>query len=85
MRALAADYAPDHIQVNSIVPGTMDTPMNAEELSDPEMRKKHIAMAPAGRRGVGDDISGMAVFLASDDPDYCVGGIYKVDGGLTAI
>ena len=85
MRAMAADYAPDHIRVNAIVPGTMDTPMNAEELSDPEMRKKYSAMAPAGRLGIGDDVSGMAVFLASDDSDYCVGGIYMVDGGLTAI
>lgn len=85
MRAMAADYAPEHIRVNAIVPGTMDTPMNAEELSDPEMRKKYIAMAPAGRLGVGDDISGMAVFLATDDSDYCVGGIFMVDGGLTAI
>ena len=85
MRAMAADYAPDHIRVNAIVPGTMDTPMNAEELSDPEMRKKYIAMAPAGRLGVGDDVSGMALFLAGDDSDYCVGGIYMVDGGLTAI
>jgi hypothetical protein len=38
-----------------------------------------------GCLGVGDDISGMAVFLATDDSDYCVGGIYMVDGGLTAI
>lgn len=85
MRAMAADYAPDHIRVNAIVPGTMDTPMNAEELSDPEIVKKYIAMAPAGRLGVGSDIAGMAVFLATDDADYCVGGIYMVDGGLTAI
>jgi NAD(P)-dependent dehydrogenase (short-subunit alcohol dehydrogenase family) len=85
MRAMAADYAPEHIRVNAIVPGTMDTPMNAEELSDPANRKKYIAMAPAGRLGVADDISGMAVFLATEDSDYCVGGIFMVDGGLTAI
>lgn len=85
MRAMAADYAPDRIRVNAIVPGTIDTPMNEEELADPEMRRKYIEMAPAGRLGVAEDIAGMAVYLASDESDYCVGGIYFVDGGLTAI
>jgi gluconate 5-dehydrogenase len=85
MRAVAADYASDHIRVNAIVPGNMDTPMNAEELSDSDMRKKYIAIAPAGRLGVGGDMSGMAVSLATDDSDYWLGGNYMVDGGLTAI
>jgi NAD(P)-dependent dehydrogenase (short-subunit alcohol dehydrogenase family) len=84
-RAMAADYAPDHIRVNAIVPGAMDTPMNAEEFSDPEARKKYTAITPAGRLGLADDVSGMAVFLATEDSDYCVGGIYMVDGGATAI
>jgi NAD(P)-dependent dehydrogenase (short-subunit alcohol dehydrogenase family) len=35
--------------------------------------------------GIADDLAGMAVFLASDDSDYCVGGVFTVDGGLTAI
>jgi len=84
-RAMAADYAPDHIRVNAIVPGAMDTPMNAEEFSDPEARKKYTAITPAGRLGLADDVSGMDVFLATEDSDYCVGGIYMVDGGATAI
>jgi NAD(P)-dependent dehydrogenase (short-subunit alcohol dehydrogenase family) len=85
MRAMAVDYSADRIRVNAIVPGTMDTPMNAEELTNPEMRRKFVEMAPAGRLGVAEDVEGMAVFLASDESDYCVGGIYFVDGGLTAI
>jgi NAD(P)-dependent dehydrogenase (short-subunit alcohol dehydrogenase family) len=84
MRAMAADYASEQIRVNAIVPGTMETSMTAEELSDPVLRAKLLAMAPAGRIGVAEDISGMALFLASADSAYCVGGIYPVDGGLTA-
>ncbi|MFN7997539.1 MAG: glucose 1-dehydrogenase [Bryobacteraceae bacterium] len=85
MRAMAADYAPHHIRVNAIIPGTIDTPMNAVELSDPEARRRYAEIAPARRLGTPQDLAGIAVFLASDDSDYCVGGIFTVDGGLTAV
>ena len=81
MRSMAVDYAPDRIRINAIVPGTMDTPMNAEEFSDPDARKKYAAKIPAGRLGVGDDIAGLATFLASDDAAFCMGGVYMADGG----
>lgn len=84
-RALAADYSRHHIRVNAIVPGTIDTPMNAAGLADEKMRQKLLAMAPCGRLGTGNDIAGLAVFLASDDAAYCVGGFYPADGGLMAI
>jgi NAD(P)-dependent dehydrogenase (short-subunit alcohol dehydrogenase family) len=85
MRAMAADYAPDHIRVTAIVPGTIDTPMNAVELSDPAARERYAEIAPARRLGTPQDLAGIASFLASDDSDYCVGGIFTVDGGLTAV
>jgi NAD(P)-dependent dehydrogenase (short-subunit alcohol dehydrogenase family) len=85
MRAMAADYAPHHIRVNAIVPGTIDTPMNAVELSDASVREHYAEITPARRLGTAEDLAGMAVFLASDESDYCVGGVFTVDGGLTAI
>jgi NAD(P)-dependent dehydrogenase (short-subunit alcohol dehydrogenase family) len=84
-RAMAADYAPDHIRVNAIVPGTIDTPMNAIELSDPKKRQHFAEIAPAGRLGTPEDLAGIALFLASEDSNYCIGGIFTVDGGLTAV
>ena len=84
-RAMAADYSRYHIRVNAIVPGCMDTPMNAARLADETMRQRRIAMTPYGRLGTGEDLAGLAVFLASDEADYCVGGFYAVDGGLMAI
>ncbi|MGO8791995.1 MAG: SDR family NAD(P)-dependent oxidoreductase [Terriglobia bacterium] len=84
-RAMAADYAPDHIRVNAIVPGTIDTPMNAPDFLIPGEREKWAAAAPLGRLGTGNDIAGMAAFLACDDADYCTGGFYMVDGGQTAV
>jgi len=85
MRAMAADYAPEHIRVNAIVPGTIDTPMNAAELSDAAVRARYAEIAPARRLGIPEDLAGIALFLASEDSDYCVGGIFTVDGGLTAV
>lgn len=85
MRAMAADYGPEHIRVNAIIPGTIDTPMNAVELSDPAARARYAELTPAKRLGTPEDLAGVALFLASDDSDYCVGGIFTVDGGLTAI
>jgi NAD(P)-dependent dehydrogenase (short-subunit alcohol dehydrogenase family) len=85
MRAMAADYAPEHIRVNAIIPGTIDTPMNAVELSDAVVRAHYAEITPARRLGTAEDIAGVAVFLASEDSDYCVGGIFTVDGGLTAV
>ena len=85
MRSMAADYAPNGIRVNAIIPGTIDTPMNAVELSDQEARVRYADITPARRLGKPEDLAGIAVFLASEDSNYCVGGIFTVDGGLTAI
>jgi len=84
-RVMAASYARDGIRVNSIVPGTMDTPMNAYILADPAVRERYRDAVPVGRLGTPEDIEGIALFLASDESSYCTGGLYMCDGGLTAV
>lgn len=84
-RVMAAAYARDGIRVNSIVPGTMDTPMNGYVLDDADSREKYREAVPLGRLGTPHDIEGIAVFLASDESAYCTGGLYMCDGGLTAV
>jgi NAD(P)-dependent dehydrogenase (short-subunit alcohol dehydrogenase family) len=81
MRSMAADYAPDGIRINAIIPGTLDTPMNAKEFSEPGARDKYIPRIPARRLGLASDIAGMATFLATDEASFCMGGVYFVDGG----
>ena len=81
MRSMAADYARDGIRINAIIPGTMDTPMNADEFSQPGARDQYIPRIPAGRLGVATDIAGMATFLATEEANFCIGGLYFVDGG----
>jgi NAD(P)-dependent dehydrogenase (short-subunit alcohol dehydrogenase family) len=84
-RVMAAAYARNNIRVNSIVPGTMDTPMNAYILADPAVREKYRDAVPVGRLGTPQDIEGIALFLASEESSYCTGGLYMCDGGLTAV
>jgi NAD(P)-dependent dehydrogenase (short-subunit alcohol dehydrogenase family) len=81
MRSMAADYAGDGIRINAIIPGTMDTPMNADQFSEPGARDKYIPKIPARRLGVATDIAGMATFLATEEASFCIGGQYFVDGG----
>lgn len=84
-RVTAVAYAQRNIRVNSIVPGTMDTPMNHSVLSNQESRDEYSRAVPLGRLGKPVDVEGLAVFLASDESAYCTGGIYMCDGGLTAV
>lgn len=85
VRPLAADYAREGIRVNAIVPGFMDTPMNAAVLATAEMRTIAAASVPVGRLGQPEDVVGLAVFLASDESAFCTGGFYAADGGLMAV
>lgn len=83
-KVMAIDYAQDGIRVNCIIPGTMDTPMNAKFFEDETVRQRFLARIPLGRLGSCEDITGLAVFLASDESRYCTGGVYLCDGGFTS-
>lgn len=84
-RVMAATYARNNIRVNSIVPGTMETPMNDYLLCDESKRMEYCEAIPLGRLGKPEDVEGLAVFLASDESSYCTGGLYMCDGGLAAV
>jgi len=84
-RVMAAAYAQNNIRVNSIAPGTMETPMNRHLLTDAATREKTRNTVPLGRIGQPEDVEGLAVFLASDESSFCTGGLYMCDGGLTAV
>jgi NAD(P)-dependent dehydrogenase (short-subunit alcohol dehydrogenase family) len=82
-RVLAIDYARDGIRVNSVVPGTIQTPLIEPLLTDPEMRTTLIEGTPMGRLGTPQDLAGIVVFLASDESRFATGATFVVDGGLT--
>ncbi len=78
-RAMALDLAPYGIRVNALVPGTIDTVgMSATARA---LRGENL---PLGRMGEPYDLTGAALFLASDDAEYITGAVLRVDGGMLA-
>ena len=86
-RAMAIDHAREGIRVNSVSPGTIDTPMTQNFVAaqeDPkETRKAFDEMHPIGRIGTIEEVANVFVFLASDQSSFVTGANYAVDGGLS--
>lgn len=86
-KAVAADYVKQGIRCNAIGPGTVDTPSLGDRINafaDPVQAKKDfIARQPMGRLGKVEDITGILVFLASDESQFATGNMYSIDGGMT--
>ena len=79
--AMALELAPFHIRVNAIAPGTIQTDMNREALSDPTMRAARLQTVPLGRLGVPEDLQGTVLYLASEAASYVTGCTILLDGG----
>lgn len=79
-KSLALEVATRGVTVNCISPGFIDTTMTAK-LND-DQRSKIIEKIPMGRMGVGDDISSLALFLASNESSYITGQNIHVNGGM---
>ena len=84
-KAMAVKLAPDRIRVNAIAPGPFDTSMLDHIKQDPAALARHNAQVPLGRPGAGDDVKGVAVFLASDAASFVTGATLRVDGGISAL
>jgi 2-deoxy-D-gluconate 3-dehydrogenase len=83
-KALAAAWARDNIQVNAVLPGWIDSELTIRARREvPGLHESVLARTPAKRWGVGDDLSGIAVFLASRGSDFVTGTAIPVDGGFS--
>ncbi len=85
-KSLAAAWAIDHIQVNAVLPGWIDTALTRmARQKDPTLYERVLARTPAGKWGDIDDLAGVAVFLASSASDFITGAAIPVDGGYSSL
>jgi NAD(P)-dependent dehydrogenase (short-subunit alcohol dehydrogenase family) len=88
-RTMALDHARDKIRVNSVSPGSVDTPMLrwAAELFEPDDPDGAVSawgkQHPLGRVAQTREIAQVVLFLASDDASFVTGANVVVDGGLS--
>jgi NAD(P)-dependent dehydrogenase (short-subunit alcohol dehydrogenase family) len=82
-KALAIEYAPQGITVNTIPPGFIDTPMarRAEARGDLPSIDAVAARTPVRRAGTPDDVAAACTFLCSDEAGYITGQALNVNGG----
>jgi 2-deoxy-D-gluconate 3-dehydrogenase len=84
-KSLAAAWAKDNIQVNSVLPGWIDTDLTRKARREIEgLNETVLARTPAGRWGNADDMAGIAVFLACAASDFITGTAIPVDGGYSS-
>ncbi len=84
-KGLAVSWAKDNIQVNSILPGWIDTGMTQRARGAVStLHERVVAGTPAGRWGEPDDLAGAAIFFCSRASDFVTGTALAVDGGFSS-
>jgi 3alpha(or 20beta)-hydroxysteroid dehydrogenase len=84
-KSAARELGEDGIRVNSIHPGGIITPLFMQDdiiAAKADSADALMKALPLGRMGKTKEVSGLVVYLASDDSSYCTGSEVLVDGGL---
>ena len=83
VQALAVEYGPKGLRVNSLLPGGTDTPMGRTVASSPEMEDFVKGLHGLKRIAEPEEIAKAALFLASDDASFVTGTAMLVEGGVS--
>lgn len=92
-KSMALDLAADNVRVNAICPGTILTPMVSaifERCSGrgdgtmEDLLAEEAALFPLGRLGTAEEVARLVYFLGTEQSSFCTGGLYPIDGGITA-
>ena len=82
-KVLAKELGEYNINVNTLAPGLIKTDFSKALWENDDTHNKIVKSIPQGKMGSPDDISGMALYLASEASDFVTGSIFTVDGGIT--
>jgi len=82
-QALAAEYGPQGVRVNAILPGAVDTPMYREVNNTAEQQTWLTNLHALKRVGTPEEIARSVLYLASDDSAFVTGTASLIDGGLS--
>lgn len=82
-KVLAREWGADGIRANVICPGLVDTKFSEALTGNEKILKMVLSKQALPQVAVPEDISGLALFLASSASSFLTGGIYTADGGYT--
>jgi NAD(P)-dependent dehydrogenase (short-subunit alcohol dehydrogenase family) len=82
-KVLALELGHARIQVNAIAPGIIKTRFSQVLWQTPQIADPVLKTLPLGRFGEPEDVSGLALYLASPASDYVTGAVFLVDGGMS--
>jgi NAD(P)-dependent dehydrogenase (short-subunit alcohol dehydrogenase family) len=83
-RILAIELAPDNIRVNALAPGLIQTKFSQVLWDTPQIHQAAVSKIPQGRIGQPEELTGVALYLASEASDFTTGATFVVDGGQLA-
>jgi len=78
---LAVELAPLNIQVNAIAPGFIKTKFSAAIWDNPALHEQVIGSIPQQRIATPDELTGIALYLASPSASFTTGATFVIDGG----
>ena len=81
-QVLAQEWAGDHINVNTVAPGMIRTPLTKEVYENNQIARDRAALVPWGRVGEPEDIANVIGFLLSPAAEYMTGQNILIDGGF---
>ena len=82
-KVLAKELGQHNIQINTLAPGLIKTDFSKALWENEDTYNKIVKSIPQGKMGTPEDISGMALYLASNASDFITGSIFTDDGGIT--
>ena len=81
-KAMARELGRQQIRVNAICPGLIKTRLSEAIWADPQVEKQITALKALGRIGETDEVTGAAIYLASEASSFTTGAVLQVDGGM---